>query len=78
MKRPPKQRTQRFADLVLDNGELVRITYADDDTDEFFESIENAMKCGGWWAPGRFGDCTATYCGMNLDRVAMRRVVGML
>jgi hypothetical protein len=67
-----------LVDLVLDNGELVRIDCPSKFEDEMFDSIEHAMKRGDWWSPGRHEGCTASYLGMRLDRVAMRRVVAML
>lgn len=67
-----------FTDLVLDNGELVRIEYPVKYENEFYDSINNTMKIGEWWSPVRFDGCRAEYLGMLLDRVNMRRVVGML
>ena len=65
-------------DLVLDTGELVRIEYPDKVEDEFFESIENAMKRRDWWSSEQWEGCTATFMGLDLDRVNMGRVVGAL
>lgn len=65
-------------DLLMDNGELVRIECPTKHHDALYDSIEHAMKRGDWWSPGRFDGCTAEYMGMALDRVAMRRVVGIL
>jgi len=70
--------TMTFADLVLDTGELVRIQCPADFEDEFYDSLEHAMKRGDWWCPGRFNGCRAEFLGMGLDRVSMRRVVGIL
>lgn len=67
-----------FYDLVMDNGELVRIFVPKKFTDDFNESISDAMKRGDWWSPSRFDGCTATYMGLGMDRVNMKRVVGML
>jgi len=67
-----------YADLMLDTGELVRISYPANRFDEVYESIEHAMKRGDWWSPGQFDNCRAEFMGQGLDRVAMRRVVGML
>lgn len=67
-----------YIDLVLENGELVRIEYPARHEDEVLDSIGNAMKMGDWWAPGQWEGCTATYIGSRLERVAMRRVVGTL
>lgn len=68
-----------YHDLVLDTGELVRITYPECFSDAFFESLEAAMKRRDWWSPVQFGDeCKVEFCGMSLGRVAMWRVVGAL
>lgn len=67
-----------YADLVLDTGELVRIKCPMEFEDEFYESLEHAMKRGDWWSTGRFNGCSADFMGMPMDRISMRRVVGML
>lgn len=69
-------RTPIFIDLVLDNGEFVRIECPGRHEDELYESIENAIKLGEEWSPRRFDNCTATYRGIWLERVNMARVVG--
>jgi len=67
-----------IADLVLDNGELVRLECKDSDQDEFYESIGDCLKRRDWWSPERFVGCKATYLGHYLDRVNMARVIGMM
>jgi len=67
-----------YIDLVLDNGELVRIEYPDKHEDELLCSVENAMKRRDWWSPDRFDGCQATCLGMLMRRVNMGKVVGML
>lgn len=67
-----------FVDLLMDNGELVRIDCDSRHEDALYESIENSMKRGDWWSPNQFNGCTATYMGILMGRVAMRRVVGLL
>jgi hypothetical protein len=63
---------------MLDTGELVRIECPKKFEDDLHESLERAMKRGDWWSPNRFNGCSAEYLGISLDRVAMRRVVGVL
>lgn len=65
-------------DLVLDNGELVRIECPDKHEDEIYDAIENAMKRREWWNRGMFDGCSMTMMGLTMDRVNMARVVGML
>ena len=65
-----------FIDLVMDNGNLVRIECKTRDEDEVRDTLENALKTGGWWAPARWEGCSAEYLGHRLDRVNMARVVG--
>jgi hypothetical protein len=66
-----------WVDLILDNGELVQIECPSKYEDDLHDNLENAMKRGGWWAPTHFSDCRAKYLGIYLDRVNMRRVVGI-
>lgn len=65
-------------DLVMDNGELVRIECPGKFTDGLHDTLEHAMKRRDWWSPGRFDGCTAEYLGMYLERVNMARVIGRL
>lgn len=67
-----------YVDLVLDNGELVRIECPDKFEDELYETIENAMKRRDWWSPAQFDDCGAEYMGLSLGHINMSRVIGML
>lgn len=67
-----------FIDLVMDNGELTRIEVPDNHSDECWDAIENAMKTKGFFSPGRFDGCTASYMGMSLDRVNMGRMIATL
>jgi len=67
-----------FVDLVMDNGELVRIECPEKYINDLYETLENAMKRGDWWSSSRFDGCKAEYMGLALDRVAMRRVMAML
>lgn len=67
-----------FVDLVMDNGELVRVECPDKFTDDLYDSLENAMKRRDWWAPSRFEGCSAAYLGMQMDRINMSRVIGLL
>lgn len=67
-----------FADLVLDSGEIVRIDCPSKYIDEFYESLEHAMKIGDWWSPNRFDGCTAEFLGHSMNRINMKKVVGLL
>ena len=67
-----------YVDLVTDTGQLIRIECPDKHEDELYETLENAMRTGDWWTPARFDGCTATFMGMTLNRVAMKKVVGLL
>lgn len=70
--------TTEYADLLLDNGELVRIEFDDAKQDELFDALEHCMKRGDWWSPAMFDGCSATYLGLHISRVAMKRVVAIL
>jgi hypothetical protein len=67
-----------YVDLVLDNGELIRIECPANYEDMLHDSINNAMKMRDWWSPAQFDGCAAKFMGMRLDRVNMARVIGML
>jgi hypothetical protein len=67
-----------FIDLVLDNGDLVRIEAPSNVEDELHDELNNAMRRRDWWATRMFDGCRAKFMGMNLDRVNMGRVVGIL
>jgi hypothetical protein len=67
-----------FIDLMLDNGELVRIECPSKHEDDLNESIENCLKRRDWWSPKCFNGCRAEYMGVNLDALNMARVVGRL
>lgn len=67
-----------FVDLVLEDGELVRIECPSKHHEELHETLHQAMKRRDTWSPGRFSGCKAEYLGLQLDRVNMARVVGML
>lgn len=67
-----------FCDLVMDNGELVRIECPGKFEDDLRASIEHCMKRRDWWSPNRFDGCCAEYMGLRLDRVNMARVIGEL
>ena len=67
-----------YADLLMDNGELVRIEYPDEHEDDFYDALENTLKRRDWWSTAILDGCNATYLGHYLDRVNMGRVIGML
>lgn len=67
-----------FIDLVMDNGELTRISVPDKYSDECWDAVENAMKTRGWFTPARWEGCTATYLGLRLDRINMGRMIATL
>lgn len=67
-----------FIDLLMDNGELVRIECPADREDELHDSLEQCMKRRDWWSPHRFDGCSAEYLGIGLSRVNMARVIGVL
>lgn len=67
-----------LVDLMMDTGQLVRIECPEEQRDELYDSLHNAMTCGDSWSPARVEGCTAEYLGVQLDAVNMRRVVGTL
>ena len=67
-----------YADLLMDTGEITRIECPGKFSDELHEALSNAMKRKDWWSPDMFDGCRAEYMGVNLTRVAMPRVIGIL
>lgn len=67
-----------YVDLVLDNGELVRVECPAKHEDALHDAISNAMKRRDWWSPSMFDGCRAEYMGMMMGSVNMARVVGVL
>jgi hypothetical protein len=67
-----------FVDLVLEDGELVRIECPTEHSDELHDTLQQAIKRRDFWSPSLFDGCNAEYLGLRLDRVNMARVVGML
>lgn len=67
-----------YVDLVLDTGALVRIEAPNKVEDDLHEAIDNARARGDTWSPAMFDGCTATFHGLRMGRIDMRRVVGML
>lgn len=73
-----KIRMKVFFDLLMENGELVRVEVPSKFEDECLESIEHAIKTRGWFSPGRWDGCAAEYLGMKLVRVNMGKVVATI
>lgn len=67
-----------FFDLVMENGELVRLEVPRKFEDDCHGCLENQMKIRGWFSTARWKGCQATYMGMTLDRVNMGKVVALL
>lgn len=67
----------QFEDLVLDNGQLVRLEIPTKHYDETLDDIDNARARGDWWSPIYEG-VTATYLGHRVGRLDMKRVMGMM
>jgi len=67
-----------YVDLMLDNGELVRIEYKDKYLDEMQEYIDDSIKRKDVWSASRFEGTKATYMGVDIERVNTAKVVGTL
>lgn len=67
-----------YVDLMLDNGELVRIECPSKFENELHDAIQNAMKRRDCFSPHMFDGCSAEYMGVSLDRINTARVVGVL
>ena len=67
-----------FVDLVLDTGDLVRIECPTEHEDELYDTLDNNMRRGACWSCMMFEGCNMEFLGQHMDRVSMKRVVGML
>lgn len=70
--------TNEFVDLLLDNGDIVRIECPPQHFDQCMETIEFTMKRKEWWCAGQFDGCNVKLNGVFIERVNMGRVVAML
>ena len=67
-----------FADLLLDNGELIRVSFQPQHLDDFYEVLESTMKTKSWLSVGRWDGTTAEYMNNYIFRINMGRVVALL
>lgn len=67
-----------WIDLLLLNGEIVRIEGKSRNEDEILNTIENAMKRRDWWSVRQWEGTSATLLGVPVDRVNMGQVAAML
>lgn len=67
-----------YADLLMDNGEIIRMEFNLENADDIYDEIENHLKCQDWLPVRNYDGCSAKYRGIYIDRVNMARVVAML
>jgi hypothetical protein len=67
-----------FTDLLLDNGDIVRLEVPQKFDDEFAAAIENSMKRRDWFSTNQLDGCQATINGIYVERINMARVVAQL
>lgn len=67
-----------FVDLLMDNGEIVRIEYKDKYMDDFLDYLENCIKRQDSWCASRFEGTSAEYMGLGIDKVNTKRIIGQL
>ena len=65
-------------DLVMDDGNLVRIECPRKYEDELHDTMSAAMKRRDAWSPRQWDGCTAEYLGHRLETVNMARVIGRM
>ncbi len=70
--------TTFWADLLLDNGEIVRCEVPSKYEDEFWESVEATLKRRDWFSVRQWDGANAQYMGHYVERVNMARVVATL
>ena len=67
-----------FTDLLMDNGELVRIEYNDKYMDEFWGNLDNCIKRKDTWSVNTLDGTKASYMGISIERVNTGKVIGVL
>lgn len=67
-----------YIDLVMMNGEIVRIECKTEHFDEIMDAIDNARKRNDWWSVSMFESTSATYMGLHIDRIDAGKIIGML
>jgi hypothetical protein len=67
-----------YIDLLLDNGEIIRLEAPAKFSDDIHEAITDTMKRRDWLCVERWQGCDATYLGHGIRRINMARVVGTL
>lgn len=63
--------------FVLENGGEIEITYPLEIADGLFEEMREAQAKDIFWNVGNYIDARATYKGLPIDEVNMKRVVGI-
>ena len=67
-----------YVDLLVDNGELIRIEYPAKFEDDLRDALDNARKRNDTWSPAMFDGCSAAYMGLSLTRINMNKIIGDL
>lgn len=67
-----------WIDLLLDNGEIVRVELPAKLETELREDMDNALRRRDWWSIQAADGCSATIMGISVSGVNMGRVVAML
>lgn len=72
------ENTIALMDLLLDNGELVRIEYPTEHQDGFEELVGNCIKRKDSLSMQTFAGCNAEYLGISISTIITSRIVGIL
>lgn len=67
-----------YEDLLMDNGELVRIEYRDKYQDEFLDYLDNCIKRGDQLCVSVYDGTRAEYMGIQIERVNLKRMIARL
>jgi len=67
-----------YIDLLIDNGEIIRIEYKDKYMDEFTEHLDNCIKRKDRWSASTYEGTKAEYMGIRIESVNTSKVVGIL
>lgn len=67
-----------FSDLLLDDGNIIRIKYNIQYEDDFFEDMKDHQAQNQYWSVGIMNDASATWNGIYISEINMKRVVAVL
>ncbi len=62
--------------IILEDGEVIEITYPFDIEEELFNEMREAQSKDEFWNVGNYSDALAMYKGCCVSNINMKRVIG--